>query len=288
MNTNELLLFLWAIVLGLIIGSFLNVVIHRLPIMLQRQWHEQCSEWLIINSSVSITKSKKNNPLYNLAFPYSHCPQCLHSLRWFENIPLVSFIYQHRCCRHCGGKISWRYPLVELATALMSGLIVYHFGFTLQGGMGLIFIWLLIPLAIIDLEHQLLPDNLTLLLLWLGLLRSLYEPTLSPSAAIVGAIVGYLFLWLIYWLVKILTAKEGMGYGDFKLLAALGSWLGWSMLPLVVLIASLTGAITGIILITKGRDRQQPIPFGPFLAGAGAISFLWGKELMAYYQFWGF
>lgn len=261
---------IWIVgILGLLIGSFLNVVIFRLPIMLQAEWEED-----------------NTSPPYNLVYPSSHCPYCKKKLSIVENIPLLSFIFLKGKCKHCQHPISWRYPFVELLTAFFSMITAYHFGlnyYFLSGA--LLLTWYLIVLAIIDFDHKILPDHLTLPLLWIGLGFNLSEKGFVPlQEAVLGAMLGYLFLWVVYWLFKALTKKEGMGYGDFKLLAALGAWLGWKSLPFILLAASATGAIIGVlgILIMK-RSRSVPIPFGPFLAFAGWISLLWGDKIMHYY-----
>lgn len=270
-------------VMGLVVGSFLNVVVHRLPKMLERQWRLQCAEFL----ETTKQKAETTSTTYNLALPASHCPNCGHYLTIFENIPVLSFLFLRGRCRACGTPISWRYPVIEALTGLSTGIVIWHFGLTGQALAVLCFTWTLIVAAAIDLEHHLLPDILTLPLMWLGLALSLGERFVNPTTAIIGAMAGYLFLWSVYWIFRLLTAKEGMGYGDFKLLAALGAWVGWQTLPLVVLLSSLVGALVGIVLIiVVGRDRRQPIPFGPFLAVAGWIGLFWGQDLLAAYLRW--
>lgn len=258
---------------GLMIGSFLNVIIHRLPKMLEFQWRRECAESL----NITLSDMESTPKPYNIAFPASHCPNCAHQLKIYENIPLLSFIIQRGRCRVCMMPISWNYPIIEALMGINTALLIAHFGLTTQALASIIFSGILIAASVIDLKHQLLPDILTLPLLWLGLALSLGKIFIDPNTAIIGAMAGYLTLWSIYWLFRFLTGKEGMGYGDFKLLAALGAWVGWQKLPLLLLFSSLVGTVIGILLITiYRRDRHQPIPFGPFLAAAGWIILLWG------------
>lgn len=267
--------------LGLVVGSFLNVVIHRLPKILVRRWKTECAQWL--NTTLP---SEEENSVYNLAMPASHCPHCTHRLSALENIPLVSFLIQRGKCRDCQARISWRYPITEGLASMLAMVMAVHFGPTWQGMAAIGFSWTLIAASLIDAEHQLLPDILTLPLLWLGLTLSLGNVFLDPKTAILGVVAGYLSLWSVYWVFRLLTGKEGMGYGDFKLLAALGAWLGWQKLPIVVLLSSLVGAAVGITWVVLGKqDRRQPIPFGPFLATAGWITLLWGEDLVRFYGF---
>ena len=266
--------------LGLTVGSFLNVVIHRLPRMLDQQWRTQCVELLEATLPVPTT-------IYNLALPASHCPHCGHTLTALENIPLVSFLLQRGRCRACKADISRCYPMIEALAGIGAAIVVWHFGPTWQAVAALCFTWTLIAASGIDLEHQILPDVITLPLLWLGLFLSLGGMFIAPSTAIIGAMAGYLSLWGVYWAFRLLTGKEGMGYGDFKLLAALGAWIGWQTLPILILLSSLVGAVLGIsLVIIGGRDRRQPIPFGPFLAAAGWITLLWGEDLLHVYLRW--
>ncbi|WP_231895340.1 A24 family peptidase [Vogesella sp. LIG4] len=265
-----------ALVLGLLIGSFLNVVIHRLPKMMERQWQAECA-------SMSGSDAPEP-PRYNLVYPPSACVHCQAPIRAWQNIPLLSFALQRGRCANCGGAISWRYPLVELVSGLMLAAFAGHWGLSgywlWASGFGLT----LLALALIDAATQLLPDDLTYPLLWAGLLFNLDAGFVPLSQAVVGAVAGYLILWSVYWLFKLTTGKEGMGYGDFKLLAALGAWLGWQMLPLIILLSSLVGALVGIVLMAAARQgRGQPMPFGPYLAAAGLIAFLWGKPILAWY-----
>ncbi len=273
------LLALLAGLLGLCVGSFLNVVIHRLPKMMERDWRAQCAE---INGTPE--KSDDQTTL-SLATPRSRCPACGHQIRAYENIPLLSyFLVLRGKCSGCGASISLRYPLVEALTGLLSAYAIWHFGDNLAALGALFLIWGLVALSFIDLDTQLLPDSITLPLLWLGLLFNLWGVYTDLTTAVIGAMAGYLVLWSIYWLFKLLTGKEGMGYGDFKLLAALGAWLGWQMLPAVVLLSSVVGAAVGIALIVFARHgRNIPIPFGPYLACAGIIVLFWGKSLTSTY-----
>lgn len=268
------------IILGLIVGSFINVVVYRLPIMLLHEWQSECQIWLNIQSS-SAPFVAPNKP-FNLLLPGSHCPHCQHSLSAWENIPILSYLWLKGRCSHCKAPISMRYLMVELFTAVTSTLVVWQLGFSIQTVAALLLTWTLITLSFIDLEKQLLPDNITFPTLWLGLLLSLWGIFVTPNEAILGAVVGYLSLWSIYWIFKLLTKKEGMGYGDFKLLALFGAWLGWQSLLGIILIASLLGAIIGIALIgTSKLARDNPMPFGPFLAFGGWVMLLWGKQITA-------
>jgi leader peptidase (prepilin peptidase) / N-methyltransferase len=261
-----------AALIGLLVGSFLNVVIHRLPRILEREWQAQCAE--LQGQEVSASAP------YTLARPRSACPHCGHPISAIENIPVISYLLLGGKCKACRAPISPRYPLVELLTALLTGFTAWHFGTDWPAIGAIILVWALIALAAIDLDTQLLPDCITLPLLWLGLLFNLDGTFVSLHSAVLGAIGGYLALWAIYWLFKLTTGKEGMGYGDFKLLGALGAWLGWQMLPAVVLLSSLVGATVGISLIVFARrGRNVPIPFGPYLAAAGAIALFWGQQI---------
>jgi leader peptidase (prepilin peptidase)/N-methyltransferase len=268
------------VVLGLVIGSFLNVVIHRLPVVLKNNWSRQCRELLEPDHD----ENDATKQPYNLLRPGSHCPACGHRIRAIENIPVVSYIFLKGRCAACHSRIPPRYPIIEIATAILSVFAALHFGYTLQTAAALAFTWMIIPLCVIDYDEQLLPDCITLPLLWAGLALSLADIFIDSQASILGAMSGYLCLWLVYHLFKLATGKEGMGYGDFKLLAAIGAWVGWGALPVVILFSSVVGAITGILLIAiKGRQRNQPIPFGPFLASAGWITLLWGQNILDLY-----
>ncbi|NIP73413.1 MAG: prepilin peptidase [Gammaproteobacteria bacterium] len=270
-----------AFVFGLLVGSFLNVVIHRLPLMLERQWHAQCRELLEQN-----TAAEADEP-FNLVVPRSRCPQCGHKISALENVPILSYLFLRGRCAGCGAPISPRYPIVELVTGLLSGIVAWHLGFSPETAAALVLTWTLIALSVIDLDHQILPDAITLPVLWLGLALSLGAVFADPRDSIIGALSGYLALWAVFWVFKWATGKEGMGYGDFKLLGMLGAWMGWQLLPLVVILSSLVGAVTGIGLIAlQGRDHRVPIPFGPFLAAAGWIALLWGSEITQAYLRW--
>lgn len=285
-SSYPIALLCFALLLGLIIGSFLNVVIYRLPVMMQREWTQQCHEFLELEGDPKADQKDAGFPgLFNLAQPASHCPKCKHNIGALENIPVFSYLLQGGKCRHCKTPISPRYPIIEIVSGLASALIAYHFGFNWLTLAVLILCWSLIVLTMIDFDHQLLPDDITLPILWLGLLINYFELITTLQSAVLGAIGGYMILWAVYWLFKLLTGKEGMGHGDFKLLAALGAWLGWQSLPQIILLSSLIGAIVGISLILlRGRDRNVPIPFGPYLAGAGFVSLLWSNELTRLYS----
>ena len=315
-----------ALLLGALVGSFLNVVIHRLPIMLERQWREQATETLTAVEAPEPTAAAETDPAdaeivvldltattltnvaeteattvtetavpnvedperYNLIVPRSRCPKCNAGIKAHQNIPVVSWLLLGGKCANCKAPISVRYPVIELATALLSVAVVWRFGWHWQSAAALLFTWSLIALTVIDIDHQLLPDIITLPLLWVGLLLSLaytvgLKPPLpvDPKSAILGSVVGYLSLWLVFWAFKLLTGKEGMGYGDFKLFGAIGAWMGWQMLLMVLLLSAFTGAVIGIALITfRGRDRSTPIPFGPYLAAAAWIALMWGPQLV--------
>jgi leader peptidase (prepilin peptidase)/N-methyltransferase len=274
---NPVFFIFCASVLGLIIGSFLNVVIYRLPKMLESEWRVQCSALLAIDTEVAASPQ----PIFNLVSPNSHCPCCHHEIAPWHNIPVISFLLLKGKCHHCKAPIALRYPLLELICGLLTAFTAYHFGFTLTLLPALILVWSLIALTMIDIDHQLLPDHITLPLLWAGLIINSFNLLVPLQEAVWGAIAGYVSLWSVYWFFKLLTAKEGMGYGDFKLLAALGAWLGWSMLPLVVVLASLVGACVGIALMIFKKHRMgTPIAFGPYLAAAGLIALMWGQSLV--------
>ncbi len=261
-----------AAVFGLLLGSFLNVVIHRVPRMLERAWAAEAAE--LRGETVPPAEP------YNLVVPHSHCPACGHRIRALENIPLVSWLRQRGRCTACDVRISARYPVVELVTGVLSALAIWHFGASAAGAGAVILTAFLIALACIDFDTQLLPDDMTLPLLWLGLLFNLWGVFAPLPAAVIGAMAGYLSLWSIYWLFKLATGKEGMGYGDFKLLAALGAWFGWTALPAVILLASVVGAAVGIVLmVATRRGREIPIPFGPYLAGAGLLAMYFREPL---------
>jgi len=268
----------WAavFVLGLLVGSFLNVVIYRLPVMMQRSWDREIAE-------VQGQPIKVHTP-FNLIKPDSTCPHCGHAIRAWENIPVISYLFLKGRCSSCKTPISTRYPIIEAVAAGLSGIVAWKFGVSLETAALLAFFWSLIALTMIDVDHQLLPDSITLSLLWLGLLLNLDGLFVSINNAVIGAVAGYLSLWSVYWAFKLLTGKEGMGYGDFKLFAAFGAWFGWMALPLIILLSSLVGAVVGIIMIAvMGRDRQIPIPFGPYLCGAALVYVFWGDAIMNWY-----
>jgi leader peptidase (prepilin peptidase)/N-methyltransferase len=263
-------------IFGLLIGSFLNVVIHRLPIMMQRE-----SDNYVAHES---GKPLPHVERYNLTVPRSACPHCGHRITALENVPVLSYLFLRGKCAGCKAHISARYPLIELITGALSAILIWHFGSGLAGLATLLFAYLLIAMTFIDADTQLLPDDLTLPLLWCGLLVNLNGTFVPLKDAVIGAAAGYLSLWSIYWLFKLTTGKEGMGYGDFKLLAALGAWLGWIMLPVIILLSSLVGAVVGIGLIVFAKHgRNNPIPFGPYLAAAGMIALLFGKQIAQTY-----
>ncbi|MEF8724512.1 MULTISPECIES: prepilin peptidase [Candidatus Accumulibacter] len=263
-------------VLGLLVGSFLNVVIHRLPTMMEREWRNHCAE-------LCGDEAPQHEPL-SLARPGSRCPACGHAITALENIPLLSWLFLRGRCSACAAPISLRYPLVEAISGLLCAFAAFHFGYGWTSLAAMLLIWGLIALTCIDFDSQLLPDAITLPLLWAGLLVNLFGTFADLQAAVIGAMCGYLALWSVYWAFKLTTGKEGMGYGDFKLLAALGAWLGWEMLPLTILLSSLLGAVVGIALIVIAkRGRSVPIPFGPYLAMAGLLALFWGKPLTRAY-----
>jgi leader peptidase (prepilin peptidase)/N-methyltransferase len=282
LNDPALLIALTA-VLGLLVGSFLNVVILRLPRRLEHDWKTQARD--LLGNDIAIDEPPLDAAPPDLVFTGSHCPQCKHALSAFDNIPLLSWLALRGRCRYCKTRISWQYPLIELLSALASAAIAWKFGFGPQLAAGLVFTWVLIAASGIDARTQLLPDQLTLPLLWLGLLIALVPLFVAPRAAIVGAAIGYLSLWSVFWLFKLATGKEGMGYGDFKLLGALGAWMGaFALLP-IVLLSSLIGALVGgSALALQGRDRSTPIPFGPFIAAAGWTWFVFGDWLGGFYE----
>ncbi|MBV2130578.1 prepilin peptidase [Arsukibacterium indicum] len=275
--------------ISLLIGSFLNVLVYRLPKMMEREWQQEYQAYFNADTAISPANAD-NKERFNLAVPRSACPKCHTPIAARDNIPVISWLLLKGRCRHCNAPISSRYPAVEALTALLSALVAWQYGF---GTLALVLIfvtWGLIALSFIDIDTMLLPDSLTLPLLWLALLFSLTDSALvNPSQAIVGAAAGYLSLWLVYWGFKLLTGKEGMGYGDFKLLAIFGALLGWQQLPLIILLSSVVGAVIGAsMLAIQGRDKATPIPFGPYIAAAGFIALLWGEQLTnAYLSYLG-
>ena len=285
-----------AAVMGLLVGSFLNVVIYRLPVMMQREWRSDCLNYLGQASAESgekalqeaIVQAQQNDAAayqaFNLTLPLSRCPKCQSAIKPYQNIPVISYLCLRGKCAVCKNPISMRYPSIEAFTGLCSAIVAWHIGFDATLPWALLLTWSLIALSFIDIDHQLLPDSIVLPLLWLGLFLSEFGLFTGTDSSIIGAIAGYLSLWSIYQLFKLITGKEGMGYGDFKLLALLGAWLGWQFLPIIILLSSLVGAVIGVslIILTK-KDHTIPIPFGPYLAAAGWIALLWGDELNGFY-----
>ena len=272
LQTSPLLFVVMSAILGLMVGSFLNVVIHRLPKMLEIGWQQQCAE-------LRGEQPAPSTP-YNLMVPRSACPQCNHAISAWENIPVISYLLLRGKCKGCGTAISPRYPIIEAISGMLCAYTAWSFGFGLAAAGALLLVWALLALTAIDFDTQLLPDDITLPLLWAGLLLNLFSVFTDLYSAVLGAVIGYLALWSVYWLFKLVTGKEGMGYGDFKLLAALGAWMGWQLLPLIILMSSLVGAIVGIFLIVALRHgRNIPNPFGPYLACSGLIALFWGKTL---------
>jgi leader peptidase (prepilin peptidase) / N-methyltransferase len=277
-------------VLGLVVGSFLNVVIYRLPIMLERDWRAQAAELLTSDSSIATLPSINQTvpERFSLSTPRSACPACRAPINAWQNIPVLSWLVLRGRCASCKARISARYPLVELGTGLLSAGVAWHFGFGAPAACGLLLTWALIALTGIDIDHQLLPDGITLPLMWAGLLAALIVGPIAGSPipvsardALIGAMSGYVSLWLVFHAFRLITGKEGMGYGDFKLFAALGAWLGWKLLPLVILLSAATGALLGVsMIVLRGRDRTAPIPFGPYLAAAGWIAMMYGDSLV--------
>jgi leader peptidase (prepilin peptidase) / N-methyltransferase len=292
--TDNLAVFAGSVfLLGLVIGSFLNVVIYRLPIMMERDWRTQAAELLAADGDAAATTTIANavSERFSLSTPRSACPACKAPIKAWHNLPVVSWLLLHGRCASCKTEISARYPLVELATGLLSAWVAWHFGFGAPAACGLLVTWTLIALSGIDIDHQLLPDGIALPLMWAGLLAAvIVGPTagspipVSAHDAIIGAASGYVSLWLVFHTFRLITGKEGMGYGDFKLFAALGAWLGWKLLPLVILLSAAAGAVLGILLIVlRGRDRSTPMPFGPYLAAAGWIAMMYGDVLVSGY-----
>ena len=265
--------------LGLVVGSFLNVVIYRLPVMMEKSWRSECEEFLGLQPAEDAPAEA-----FNLVVPRSRCPHCRHLIAAHENIPVLSYLLLRGKCAQCRSPIALRYPLVEILTALVSATVAWKLGASWQTAWALPLSWSLVCLSAIDIDKRLLPDSITLPLLWLGLFLSLFNVYTDSQASIIGAIAGYLAFWLVFHAFKLLTGKEGMGYGDFKLLALFGAWLGWQSLPIIVLLSSLIGAIAGVLMIVAlKQDRSNPIPFGPFLSLAGWIALLWGGEITEAY-----
>ena len=281
LQQSHILFYTTVSLISLIVGSFLNVVIYRTPKMMEYTWYHDCREFLA--EEVAHIKPKII-PQVTLSKPDSTCPKCDHKIRFYENIPVFSWLFLKGRCSQCSNKISARYPLIELATMLLSLIAAYHFGATITTLWVLILTWSLISLTMIDFDHMLLPDQITLPLLWLGLLININGTFVPLSDAVIGAAAGYMSLYSIFWLFKAITGKEGMGFGDFKLFAVFGAWIGWQLLPLLILMASVVGAIIGIsLMLFKNHQREQGIPFGPYLAIAGWITLLWGDGIWSWY-----
>ena len=280
LQLDPILLTIAAGLFGLLVGSFLNVVIHRLPLMMDREWKSECAALLNSTSPVELSEP------FNLMTPRSRCPNCNHHITALENIPLFSYLLLGGKCRECKVKISLRYPLIELISGGVAVVVAMHFGFTAAGACALGLSWSLISLSAIDFDTQLLPDSITLPLLWAGIVANYFELFVSLEESVLGAIFGYLSLWLVFWGFKLATGKDGMGYGDFKLLAVLGAWLGWQVLPIVIILSSVVGACVGIaMMVFTSHDKSKPIPFGPYLAVAGWIALLWGDDITRQYLF---
>ena len=273
---NTGIFYLFIVLTGLTVGSFLNVVIYRLPLMLERDWKGQCRELLELE--------EQTDQVITLSKPASTCPKCQHKIRIWENIPVISYLLLKGKCSQCQSPISIQYPLIEILTAVLSLVVAMKFGVSWQTVFGLVLTWSLIAMSVIDLHKMILPDDITLPILWLGLLISLFSIFTDPVNSIIGASAGYLILWSVFQLFKLVTGKEGMGYGDFKLLALFGAWFGWKLLPLIIILSSATGAVIGILMIMLSKkDRSTPIPFGPYLAIAGWISMIWGQQIISWY-----
>jgi leader peptidase (prepilin peptidase) / N-methyltransferase len=274
-----------AFVLALLVGSFLNVVIYRLPVMMQREWRKQAEE-IVAEPAGDLPQGR-----FDLSVPRSRCPSCNHQISALQNIPVISWLVLGGKCANCKTRIAARYPLVELATAVLTALVAARFGFGLEAAAAILMTWVLIAISMIDVDHQIIPDSLSLPLMWIGLLLALFHPMdgaqtlfIDPKDAIAGALGGYLSLWSIYHLFRLVTGKEGMGYGDFKLLAALGAWLGYQLLPLIIMLSAVVGALVGIsLMVFQRHDRNVPIPFGPYLAAAGWIAMMYGTEIIDRY-----
>ena len=281
LESNPTLFYLFVIVFTLVIGSFLNVVIYRLPKMLTQEWTQECRTFL---SEDNASQEAAQVPKLTLSTPHSSCPHCQHKIRFYENIPVISWLFLQGKCSQCKESISIRYPLVEVTTALLSVVIAAHFGVTLLTLFLCVLTWGLICLTLIDCDHMLLPDQITLPLMWLGLLVNINGAIVPLESAVIGAVAGYMSLYSIFWLFKWCTGKEGMGYGDFKLVALFGAWIGYTLLPLLILMAACVGAVIGISLILlKTNSREQAIPFGPYLAISGWITLLWGQNIWHWY-----
>ena len=289
MATSPVFFIVVVSLLSLLVGSFLNVVIYRLPVMMEKEWACDCREFLVdeLKSPKKSAQLSQQDQAFNLIKPNSHCPKCQAPVKAWQNIPVVSYLLLHGRCGHCKTPISWRYPLIELLTALTSGVVAWRFGFSLESLVLVPLTWVFICLIFIDIDKMLLPDQLTLPLLWLVLLASVWDVFQSPKLAIIGAAAGYLSLWTVYRAFKLLTGKEGMGHGDFKLLAVVGGVVGIVQLPMVILLSSAVGAVFGISMMLFGdKQRNSQIPFGPYIAIAGWLVMLWGDEMLQWYMAW--
>lgn len=288
-ETNFEYYIFFTFIIGLLFGSFLNVVIFRLPVILKREWRKDCTSFLEENYQTTVvinTDAEPKEP-FNLVKPDSTCPHCGHKIRAWENIPVLSYLFLHGKCSQCKTSISIRYPLVELTSAFLATICAWHFGVSVAAVAAMCFSWALLALALIDYDTQYLPDNITLPFLWAGLVLNILHIYTDLTSAVIGAVAGYLALWLVYHGFKLLTKKEGMGFGDLKLLAMLGAWMGWQYLPQIILLSSLVGSVIGISLILfRGHQRQIPIPFGPYLATAGWLAFIWGDDINQLYLSW--
>lgn len=274
-------------IFGLFLGSFLNVVIYRLPVMLDKEWREAATD-ILNEQNIKVlddnaTENSSDDP-FNLVVPRSRCPSCGHMITALENIPVLSYLFLRGRCNNCQASISIRYPLIEVLTGILFAYSAFHFGWSAKALTTMILVGFLVPLIFIDIDKKLLPDNLVYPLLWVGLVVNLQQTYVPLDVAVIGALAGYLSLWSIFWLFKLITGKEGMGYGDFKLLAALGAWLGWKMLPLIIMLSSVVGAILGmLILYLSKKGREHTLPFGPYLAISGLIALFWGNEIISQY-----
>ena len=283
LQLSPLLLTSIIFIVGLLVGSFLNVVIYRLPIMMNRGWKKECTEYL------ELEPAEGDDEVFNLTLPLSRCPGCDTPIKPYQNIPVVSYIFLRGKCAQCKAHISLRYPLIEAFTGILSAIVAWHFGYGVELLFALLLTWSLVALSFIDIDHQLLPDSINFPLLWGGLFLSLFSIYTDAHSSIIGALAGYLSLWTVYQTFKLITGKEGMGYGDFKLLAVFGAWIGWQYLPLIILLSSIVGAVIGVsMIILVKKDKNIPIPFGPYLAVAGWIALLWGDKINSHYlQFIG-
>ena len=289
-QTNAIIFYGVVAFVSLMVGSFLNVVIHRVPIMMERGWRDGVIEYLSDQRpddaklpELSFKTELPPEP-FNIAVPQSRCPNCEHTIKAWQNIPVISYLVLGGKCAGCSTGISARYPIIELLTMLFSVIVAWKLGPTPQALLGIVVTWFLVAMSMIDFDHQLLPDSMTLPLMWIGLIAALLPVFADLNSAVIGAALGYMVLWSIYQLFKLVTGKEGMGYGDFKLLAALGALLGWQALPVIILLSSLVGAMVGVVIIAiTARDKNIPIPFGPYLAAAGWLAMLWGEDLTTWY-----